>query len=69
MHPLGARVVPSSNELLSIFACERKLVVSFFEGACGGGVPIFNIKSTRKTNIPIVVTFINVGEVRVPDLL
>jgi hypothetical protein len=67
MLSLGARVVPSSDKLLSIVACERKLVVSLLEGACGGGVPIFNIKSTGKTNIPIVVSFVNVGEVRVPD--
>ncbi len=43
-------------------------MIRLFEGARGGGVPIFNIKSTRKTNIPIVVAFVNVGVVRVPDL-
>ncbi len=44
------------------------MMIRLFEGACRGGVPIFDIKSTRKTNIPIVVMFINVGVVGVPDL-
>ena len=68
VHPPSAWVVSSSNELLCIVAGERLLVICLFEGACGRGMPIFNIKSTRKTNIPIVVALINVGEVRVPDL-
>ena len=43
-------------------------MICLFEGARRGGVPIFDIKSTRKTNIPIVVAFVNVGVVGVPDL-
>jgi hypothetical protein len=43
-------------------------MIHLFEGARRGGVPIFDIESTRKTNIPIVVAFINVRVVGVPDL-
>ena len=60
VHPLGARVIPGINELLCILARERLLMICLFEGASHGGVPIFDIKSTRKTNIPIVVAFINI---------
>ena len=68
MHPFGARVISRSDELLRILARERLLVIRFFEGARHRGVPIFDIEPTRKTHIPIVVVFINVGEVGVPDL-
>ncbi len=61
MHPPGAWIIPGIDELLCIFARERLLMVRLFEGARRGGVPIFDIESTRKTNIPIVVAFINVG--------
>ena len=60
VHPLGARVIPSINELLCILAREQLLMICLFQGARHGGAPIFDIKSTRKTNIPIVVAFINV---------
>ena len=60
VHPLGAQVIPRINELLCILARERLLMICLFEGARHRGVPILDIKSTRKANIPIVVAFINV---------
>ena len=60
MHPLCARVVPRSDELLRILMREGLLVIRFFEGARHGGVPIFNVKTTRKANVPVVVALVDV---------
>jgi hypothetical protein len=48
---------------LCISACEQILVVPPFEGAHDGRVPVFNVKTTTEAYIPIVVYFIDVGEI------
>ena len=42
-------------------------MIGLFEGGRCRGVPIFNVKPTRETNVPIVVAFINIRIVRVPN--
>ena len=43
-------------------------MIRFFEGARHGGVPIFNVKTTRKANVPVVVALVDVGIIRIPNL-
>jgi hypothetical protein len=44
-------------------------VITLFEGARDGRVPIFDVESTSEAHIPIVVYLIDVGEIRVAALL
>ncbi len=43
-------------------------MIHFFEGARHGGVPIFNVKTTRKANVPVVVALVDVWLIRIPNL-
>jgi hypothetical protein len=64
VHTLCAQIISRRNGLLCISTCERILVVPPFEGACDGHVPVFNVKTTTEAYIPIVVYFIDVGEIQ-----
>ena len=42
-------------------------MICLFEGARCRGVPIFDVKPTRETNVPIVVVFVDIRIVRVSN--
>ncbi len=69
MHTFCARIVSCRNELLCVSTCERILVVPPFEGACDGRVPVFDVEATTEAYIPIVVYFIDIGEIQFFELL
>ncbi len=64
MHTFYPWIVSRRNELLCISVCEQILVVPLFEEARDGRVPVFNVKTTTEAYIPIVVYFIDVGEIQ-----
>ncbi len=63
VHCFGARVIPRRNVLPRIIPIVSLLVISTSPGgrACFGRMSIFDIKTTRKTHIPICITFGDVG--------
>ncbi len=69
VHSLRAWVIPCHNELLRILAHKRGLMIHLLERAHEGCVPILYVKPTQKTNVPCVVSLVDVQVGRVALLL